>query len=68
MAFSTILPNQVMHLTQSQSQSNGRHAGHFLSPFMSMGYSRKTQNRGIWGYIYLSEKKPLDFLDLSLYS
>ena len=68
MAFSATLPNQVVHLTQSQSQSDGRHAGHFLSPFMSMGYSRKTQNRWVWGYIYLSEKKPLDFLDLSLYS
>ena len=47
MTFSATLPNQVMHLTQSQSQSDGRHAGHFLSPFMSMGYSRKTKNRGV---------------------
>ena len=36
MTFSATLPNQVMHLTQSQSQSDGRYAGHFLSPFMSM--------------------------------
>ena len=62
MTFSATLPNQVMLLTQSQSQfqSDGRHAGHFLSPFMSMGYSRKTQNRGVWGYIYFSEKNPLN--------
>ena len=62
MTFPATLPNQVMLLTQSQSQSqsNGRHAGHFLSPFMSMGYSRKTQNRGVWGYIYFSEKNPLN--------
>ena len=34
-----------------------------------LSYSRKSLKKGSWGYIYFSEKKkPLKFLDLSLYS
>ena len=37
---------------------------------MSMGYSWKTPNKGkrVWGYIYLLEKTPWNFWNLSLYS